>query len=108
MRGANYLWSDGEYVHIWSADGYDGWDESGWAAHLANQEPTGESRPRPSGVSLALETADEFAAMHFAQTIEDRRLCQAILRTLEKHSGNGGCLALRQLSALLNGLEAPS
>jgi hypothetical protein len=29
MRGRHYLWVDGSHVHIWSAEGYDGWDESG-------------------------------------------------------------------------------
>jgi hypothetical protein len=32
MRGDYYLWSDGaEVLHIWVADGYDGWDEAIWA-----------------------------------------------------------------------------
>ncbi len=34
MRGEQYLWSDGDRLHIWIADGYDGydgWDEAGWA-----------------------------------------------------------------------------
>ena len=30
MRGSFYLWQDGANVHIWSRNGYDGWDESVW------------------------------------------------------------------------------
>lgn len=29
LRGDQYVWSDEERLHIWVADGYDGWGESG-------------------------------------------------------------------------------
>jgi len=31
MLGRQYVWVDATHIHIWSAEGYDGWDESSWA-----------------------------------------------------------------------------
>jgi hypothetical protein len=30
MVGRQYVWVDDTHVHFWSAEGYDGWDESSW------------------------------------------------------------------------------
>jgi hypothetical protein len=48
MRGDYYLWSDGaEVLHIWAADGYDGWAEAIWA--LDEEGKRHEGREKASG-----------------------------------------------------------
>lgn len=44
MRGDHYIWHDGENVHLWVADGKDGWDQSVWYAGVTGKEPREEEK----------------------------------------------------------------
>ncbi len=69
MRGRYYLWRDDERLHIWAADGYDGWDESGWA-FAPDKNPEAEGS-RASGVSILMEVIDEPVVVRIAEMIHD-------------------------------------
>jgi hypothetical protein len=92
MRGDNYIWSDGERLHIWIADGYDGWDQAIWAAD--ESEKRREDRVNASGVSIFERVMDEFVMMRLAQMIEDGLVEDAIDRAVARSGGNFGCEAL--------------
>jgi hypothetical protein len=47
IRGDTYIWHDGENVHLWSADGNDGWDQSVWYTGRTGKEPRGEEENDP-------------------------------------------------------------
>ena len=64
LRGKTYIWSDGERFHIWVADGYDDWNEAGWAEGVSADEDA-----RPGGISISEHTLDEFAVMRLAELI---------------------------------------
>lgn len=98
MRGGYYLWRDDERVHVWVADGYDGWDESIWAEPRAAETDVGA---RPSGVGVPQAVADEYAVMRVAELLRDGGLAAAVDRALVRHAGNGGCEALAQHAATL-------
>ncbi|HUE90355.1 MAG TPA: hypothetical protein VMO26_30085 [Vicinamibacterales bacterium] len=100
MRGPFYVWRDDTSIHIWAADGDDGWRESVWAAHHLDNADGGA----PSGTKIPLDTLDERAVMRLAQLIEDGRVAAAINRALERHRGNFGCNALDQLATSLKAL----
>jgi hypothetical protein len=95
MLGRQYVWVDATHVHIWSAEGYDGWDESSWAQKF---EPPSERRSaafgRPSGVSVRQNLADEYVAMRMAELVATGELSEAIDRALASHRENSGCQAL--------------
>lgn len=91
MRGACYIWSDEATVHLWLADGDDGWSESAWAGQYLGAEDSGA---RPSGARIPFETLDELVAMRLAELIEQQRLDLAMNRALAKYGGNVGCEAL--------------
>ena len=90
MRGDNYLWSDGNRLHVWVADGYDGWDEAGWhrvddgdeypvdPAHLEAGTNTA------SGVSISQETVDEYVMMRLAELISKGLDEDAMTRAVAK------------------------
>ena len=92
MRGDNYIWSDGERLHIWVADGYDGWDEAIWA--IDEREKRHEDRANASGVSIPEEVMDEFVVMRLAQMIKEGLVDDAIDRAVARGAGNFGCEAL--------------
>jgi hypothetical protein len=100
MRGDNYIWSDGERLHIWIVDGYDGWDETVWADH--GERGDGE-HPRASGVGIAKGVMDEFVMMRLAQMIEDGLVEDAIDRAVVRGSGNFGCEGLAKNIEVLKG-----
>ena len=104
MRGDYYLWRDDNRLHIWSRDGYDGWDQSIWAdGSPATASPLDAT---PSGVGLPQEIVDELVAMRLAQMVEERLLTVTIQRALDKHGGNFGCSALQQLgTAIIDALD---
>lgn len=105
MRGAHYLWSDGERIHLWSAEGYDGWDHSGWAEGHGAEEPDPERRiPGPSGVCLPEAVADEYVLMRLAELVREGGAVAALDRAVARHGGpegNGGAGALGELAPAL-------
>jgi hypothetical protein len=102
-RGDNYIWSDGERLHIWAADGYDGWDEALWAIDESDQRR--EDRVNASGVSIPEAIMDEFVMMRLAQMVAEGLVDEVIDRAIARSSGNFGCDALvkkgEQLKAVL-------
>ena len=107
VHGRIYLWVDDSHVHIWSAEGYDGWDESSWAQEFqAPNDRRSAAFGRPSGVSLRQKLADEYVAMRLAELVATGELNAAIDRALVNHAGNSGCKALaEQAPALRAALE---
>ena len=95
MLGRQYLWGDGTHIHIWSAEGYDGWDESSWARGF---DPPTDRRSaafgRPSGVSVRQKVADEYVVMRMAELMATGEFSAAVDRALGNHAGNPGCKAL--------------
>lgn len=86
MRGDNYLWTDGgDILHIWLANGYDGWDEIERAADKR------ERGLRPSGVGIPEKVLDELVMMRLAQIIEEGIIDESIDRAIANHGGNFGC-----------------
>ena len=107
MHGRIYLWVDDSHVHIWSAEGYDGWDESSWVKEF--EAPSGRqsvSFGRPSGVSVRQKVADEYVAMRLAELVAAGQIGAVMDRALSAHRGNRGCKALEQHgSAIRSALE---
>ena len=102
MRGDYYLWSDGaEVLHIWVADGYDGWDEAMWATNEGGKRY--EDRAKASGVGIPEKVMDEFVVMRLAQMVKEDLFEDAIDRAIENYGGNFGCAALSQAA---EGLKA--
>jgi hypothetical protein len=103
MRGAHYLWRDDHQIHLWSRAGYDGWDQSVWAAgHTIDTDEAPERpTPAPSGVALPQEVADEYVLLRLAELVAAGRAAAALDRALERHGGNGGAAALAQLAPRL-------
>jgi hypothetical protein len=105
MRGKHYLWSDGQLLHIWVADGDDGWNDSGWAA--TTQPRTTKTKPRragnkcPSGVGIPEKIMDEFVVMRLAELVAEGRAETAIRRACKRHAGNVGCWELAANAAQL-------
>ena len=95
ILGRQYVWGDATYIHIWSAEGYDGWNESSWAQGF--EGPTDRRSAAfglPSGVSVRQKVADEYVAMRMAELVATGELGAAIDRALASHGANGGCQAL--------------
>jgi hypothetical protein len=109
MQGRVFLWSDDSHVHIWSAEGYDGWDESSWGQQF--QAPSGRQSSafgRPSGVSLRQKVADEYVVMRLAELVANGELTAVMDRALANHTESRGCEALaNQASFLRAALERP-
>jgi hypothetical protein len=91
MRGDYYVWNsssgDEDWLHIWSANGYDGWDQSGWACDEEGNRDAG--RENASGVSLPLRVMDDFVMMRLAQLIYEGQVEEAIERALPNARGSG-------------------
>ena len=98
MRGDHYLWRDDRSMHFWAVDGYDSWDESGWAEGRAPAVDGTGPGPTPGGVSLPQEVADEYVVMRVAELVGEGLLPAAVARALARHAGNFGCAALRKLA----------
>jgi hypothetical protein len=95
IRGRHYVWADDTHIHIWSAEGYDGWDESSWAQGF--KTPTDRRSAafgRPSGVSVRQKVADEYVAMRLAELVATGDFVAAMDQALANHHGNSGCQAL--------------
>jgi hypothetical protein len=95
MLGRQYIWVDPSHVHIWSAEGYDGWDESSWVQGFeAPNDRRSAAFGRPSGVSVRQKVADEYVVMRMAELVASGELIGAMDSALAKHGGNSGCRAL--------------
>lgn len=81
LRGDQYVWDDGERLHIWVIDGYDGWDECGWALDEDGQRRSDATNA--SGVSIPMEIMDEFVVMRLAQLLREGKLHETIARAIE-------------------------
>ena len=92
MRGNYYLWSDGDNLHIWMADGYDSWDEAGWA--LEKDDKRSADRLNALGVSIPEKVMDAFVMMRFAQMIDEGIVDKAIDRAVGEYGGNIGSMIL--------------
>lgn len=92
LRGDQYVWDDGERLHIWVADGYDGWDESGWAVDEDGQRRS--DAMNASGVSIPMEIMDEYVVMRLAQLLREGKLHETIAPAIEDQ--NFGANALRE------------
>jgi hypothetical protein len=95
IRGRHYVWADDTHIHIWSAEGYDGLDESSWAQGF--KTPTDRRSAafgRPSGVSVRQKVADEYVAMRLAELVATGDFVAAMDQALANHHGNSGCQAL--------------
>lgn len=95
MLGRQYVWVDATYVHIWSAEGYDGWDESSWARDF--EGPTDRRSAAfglPSGVSVRQKVADEYVAMRVAELVATGEFVAVMDRAVANHGANSGCQAL--------------
>jgi hypothetical protein len=100
IRGDYYFWSDASDVtHFWSAEGYDAWDQSGWAVDEGGKKH--EDRLNACGVGIPTMKMDEFVVMRLAQMIRAGLVEDAIDRSTESHSGNFGCEALIELAESL-------
>ena len=102
MLGRQYVWGDANHIHIWSAEGYDGWDESSWAQGF--EGPTDRRSAAfglPSGVSVRQKVADEYVAMRMAELVVMGELGAAMDRALASHGGNKGCQALVEHASAL-------
>lgn len=95
ILGRQYVWEDASHLHIWSAEGYDGWDESSWAKGF---EPSSDRRSAafglPGGVSLRQKVADEYVVMRMAELVANGELGAVMDRALANHGENNGCAAL--------------
>lgn len=108
MRGPCYVWRDDECVHIWAENGYDGWDDSGWAeGRKPSQIPESAERAGASGVGIRQEVADAYVVMRLAELVCEQRIGPVVESAVADFSGNGGCLALRELAAALVGVLEP-
>lgn len=100
MRGACYIWSDDDRVHIWVEDGYDGWDESTWPDGLMRASDS-QRRHGASGVGVSLTAIDTFVVMRLAELVAEQRIGTVVEAAVTQFGGNGGCLALQKLAAVL-------
>ena len=71
MRGKTYIWQDEHRLHIWTHDGYDGWDISGWAVDAG--ETRHPDKQCASGTAIPQETMDEYVVMRLAELYRDRK-----------------------------------
>jgi len=88
MRGDNYIWHDGENLHLWVADGKDGWDQSVWYTGVTGKEPNDEDEGDPdvkaSGVLIPESVLDEFVVMRLAEMLQERKAREAVSRAVSK------------------------
>ena len=94
MRGKNYIWSDGEGVHFWSATGNDYWFEAGWH-DFSDSEDTKiinpdhidpEGNTTASGVYIENGPIDKFVVMRFAELLAESKLKPILENTIESES----------------------
>lgn len=92
-RGKYYIWEGSDGVHLWAADGEDGWKDSGWAESARQWKlKRGE---KPSGVRFPKSVLDEYVVMRFAELVDEGRLVATIRRATKGKGGNVGEWSLR-------------
>jgi hypothetical protein len=101
MRGSCYVWRDDICVHVWAEDGYDGWDDASWAEGRNASRAPGSPIDGASGVGVRQEIADAYVVMRLAELVCEQRIGAVVESAVANYSGNGGCLALQILSAVL-------
>ena len=106
MRGACYIWSDDDRVHVWADDGYDGWDESSWAEGRSNIPDSVQLGPA-SGIGVRQDIADSYVVMRLAELVALQRISALVDAAVAEFGGNGGCLALQKLGTALVGALEP-
>jgi hypothetical protein len=107
LRGENYIWGDGERVHLWAADGLDNWQDSVWLEGVRSEVRERENQAGPSGVALSRDVADLYVVMRFAELVQERRVREIGERAVSAYGANTGCLTLRGLAPeLLRSVEA--
>lgn len=108
MRGDHYLWTDEEgYLHIWAADGYDGWDDTIWHCEddgSARASHAKDGRNIASGVCIRQEVIDEYVMMRLAQLIAEGRVDAAIDRANSRHGNYGGMVLAKNADRLKRAL----
>ncbi len=65
FRGDDYIWSDGESLHLWSRDGADGW-ETRYEDENEQRLPGWENA---SGVAIREEIINQFVMMRLARLL---------------------------------------
>ena len=85
LRGEIYIWNDESNIHFWNKNGYDDWDESGWASDGETQNAGYENA---SGVCLTDTVVDALVMMHLAHLIAQNKVGEAIDRACGELSGN--------------------
>src|SRR5688572_2978358 len=102
MHGRIYLWADDSHVHLWSAEGYDGWDQSTWVKEFeAPNDRQSAAFGRPSGVSVRQKVADEYVAMRLAELVATGDFIAAMDQALAHHQEDRGCQALAEHASSL-------
>jgi hypothetical protein len=102
MLGRQYVWVDATHIHFWSAEGYDGWDESSWAQGFEGpSDRRSAAFGLPSGVSVRQKVADEYVVMRMAELLATGELSAAMDRAVANHGENSGCQALVEYGASL-------
>jgi hypothetical protein len=89
LRGDNYFWSDGEALHIWSAQGRDHWDSFVWAESFQN-DPANTA----SGLKIPEEVINAFVMMRVAELVENGLVEASIQNALAIGKANFGCESL--------------
>lgn len=77
MRGEPYIWTDGEDIHIWS-----------------NESLETEKNHYPSRVKIKKDKMEELAVMILSR-MSPKEIEEAEKRAVTNHSGNSGCMILR-------------
>ena len=95
-KGSEYIWSDGEHLHLWSEMGLDQWQSMVQYT----------DKPNASGVQIPESIADQFAVMRFAELLKAGRASLVAEQALSQWGGNFGCAALEQLAPVIRKFSA--
>ena len=101
LRGDCYIWNDKSGFHFWAKDGYDAWDDSGWACSEEKDGERHDGYEKASGVSVHEEVIDAFVMMRLAQIIYEGKVEEAIDRASNELGGNVGSMMLKKNAAKL-------
>jgi hypothetical protein len=102
ILGRQYVWVDATHLHVWSAEGYDGWDESSWAQDFETpNDRRSAAFGLPGGVSLRQKVADEYVVMRMAELVATGEIGAVMDRALANHGANRGCQGLVQHASSL-------
>ncbi len=103
LRGEDYIWDDSEGgFHFWCKNGYDGWDESGWACSEEKEGERHDGYERASGVRVRRDVIDAFVMMRLARLIYEGKIEEAVERASNELGGNVGGAMLRKNAARIS------